>query len=224
VKKDGRKAGRVVLLVASEDRLFRESLGYRLAKEPGFEIGGLADAEGVPGRTDDVRPGVLLLDLDSMGPTPENLLQKIRRSHADIPILAMAALDTEHAVARLLRAGVAGFVAKRESVETLVRALRSVASGQTWAPRRATARALSGLDSGRRGAAARLTPREAELLSLLAGGYRNKELASMLGIKEQTVKMHLYRVYQKLDVSSRMAAVLATGGRRGPNGRAGEGR
>jgi hypothetical protein len=94
-------------------------------------------------------------------------------------------------LARLLRAGVSGFVAKREPVKTLLRGVAAVASGETWAPRPATARALSGLAEEQRGAAVRLTPREGELLSLLSGGYRNKELASMLGIREQTVKMHL---------------------------------
>jgi DNA-binding NarL/FixJ family response regulator len=204
-----KKNARVVLVVASEDRLFRECLGHRLSQERGFEVGALADAQSVLARTAELHPRVLVLDLDALGATPESLLQKIRRTYAGTPILAMATPGGEHAVSRLLRAGVAGFVAKSEPVATLVRALEAVASGETWAPRRATARALSGLEPERRGAGTRLTPREAELLALLSGGYRNKELASMLGIKEQTVKMHLYRVYQKLQVKSRMEAVLS---------------
>jgi DNA-binding NarL/FixJ family response regulator len=215
VRKSARREGRVILLVASEDRLFRECLGHRLGQESGFEVRGLADTGNVLGRMADLHPAVLLLDLDSLGTLPESLLQKIRRGYAGTPILAMGTIDTEHAVSRLLRAGVAGFVGKREPVKTLIQALVAVAGGETWAARRATARALSELEPERRGAGIRLTPREAELLSLLSGGYRNKELASMLGIKEQTVKMHLYRVYQKLDVGSRMAAVLAAGRRDG---------
>jgi len=182
------------------------------------------DAESVLARTAELEPVVLLLDMDSLGSLPESLLHRIRRAHPDLAILAMGTLDTEHAVARLLRAGVSGFVAKREPVKTLLRGVAAVASGETWAPRRATARALSGLAEEQRGAAVRLTPREGELLSLLSGGYRNKELASMLGIREQTVKMHLYRLFQKLQVKSRMAAVLAAGARHEPLGRAGEGR
>ena len=212
---------RVVLLVASEDRLFRESLGHRLGNEKGLEVGGLVDSGSVLTRAGELKPDVLLLDMDSLGSVPESLLHQIRRTLPNLAILAMESRDTEHAVARLLRAGVAGFVSKREPVERLVRALKAVASGETWAPRRATARALAGLAQEQRGAAVRLTPREGELLGLLSGGYRNKELASMLGIKEQTVKMHLYRLYQKLQVKSRMAAVLAAGVRRDPLGRAG---
>ena len=213
---------RVVLLIASEDRLFRECLGHRLGKETGFAVGGLVDAGSVLARAGELRPGVLLLDMDSLGSLPESVIHGIRRTHPDLAILAMETGDTEHAVARLLRAGVAGFVAKREPVRMLVRALKAVASGETWAPRRATARALSGLAREQRGAAVRLTPREGELLTLLSGGYRNKELASMLGIKEQTVKMHLYRLFQKLQVRSRMAAVLAAGARQEPLPKAGE--
>jgi DNA-binding NarL/FixJ family response regulator len=206
----------VALLIGSEDRLFRECLGHRLGKETGFEVRGLADAGSVLARAGELKPDVLLLDMDSLGSVPESLLHQIRRTHPDLAILAMESRDTEHAVARLLRAGVAGFVAKREPVERLIRAVKAVALGETWAPRRATARALSGLAREQRGATVRLTPRESQLLSLLSGGYRNKELASLLGIKEQTVKMHLYRLFQKLQVKSRMAAVLAAGGRRDP--------
>jgi DNA-binding NarL/FixJ family response regulator len=214
------RAKRVVLLIASDDRLFRECLGHRFGEETGFEVRGFADAGSVLARAREVNPGVLLLDMDSLGTLPESLLQRIRSARPDIAILAMATIDTEHAVARLLRAGVSGFVAKRESVQMLLRAVSAVASGETWAPRRATARALSGLAEDQRDAAVRLTPRESELLSLLPGGYRNKELARMLGIKEQTVKMHLYRLFQKLHVKSRMAAVLAAGARHEPSGNA----
>ncbi len=208
-----REAG-VLLLIVSEDRLFRESLGHRLGAESGLVVGGPVDARSALSKIEEVRPAVLLLDMDSLGSAPESLLHQIRRKHPDVAILAMETLDSEQAVARLLRAGVAGFVAKRESLETLLRAVAAVVCGETWAPRRATARALTGLAQEQRGAAVRLTPREGELLSLLSGGYRNKELASMLGIKEQTVKMHLYRIFQKLQVKSRMAAVLAAGARR----------
>ena len=218
-----KKEKRVVLLIASEDCLFRECLGHRLGEDARFEVGGLADAGSVLARTGELKPGVLLLDMDSLGSLPESLLHQIRRAHPAVAILAMESLDSEHAVARLLRAGVAGFVAKREPVETLLRAVAHVASGETWAPRRATARALTGLAQEQRGAAVRLTPREAELLGLLSGGYRNKELASMLGIKEQTVKMHLYRLFQKLQVKSRMGAVLAAGARHEPLGKTGKG-
>ncbi len=217
-----RKEAGVVLLIASEDRLFRECLGHRLEEDGGYRVGGLVDGRSVLARTAELEPVVLLLDMDSLGPAPESLLYQLRRKHPDVAILVMETLESESAVARLLRAGVAGFVAKRESLATLLRAVAAVASGETWAPRRATARALTGLAEERRGAAVRLTPREGELLDLLSGGYRNKELASMLGIKEQTVKMHLYRLFQKLQVRSRMAAVLAAGGRREPLARAGE--
>jgi len=69
--------------------------------------------------------------MDSLGSLPESLLHRIRRAHPDLAILAMGTLDTEHAVARLLRAGVSGFVAKREPVKTL---LRGVAAGARHEP------------------------------------------------------------------------------------------
>jgi len=197
-----------VILIVSENRIFRESLAGFFATEPDLRIGGVSGSEDLFARLPAVAPDVVLLDMDSLGPVPESLLHDLRRSHPEIPILAMGMLDAEHAVARLLRGGVVGFVGKREPLETLRRALTVVARGETWAPRRATARALAGLAQERRVETVTLTPRERELLSLLSGGYRNRELAAMLQIKEQTVKMHLHRLFQKLRVKSRVAAVL----------------
>jgi len=203
-----KRARRILLLIVSEDRLFRESLEFRLNATRELRVGGAFGCDKISAQIRDVGPDLILLDLDALGPMPESLLQEIRRSHPGIPILAVATLDTEAGVAQLLRAGVVGFVSKREPVAILLRAVTSVAAGETWAPRRATAAALTGLAQDQRFAAATLTPRERELLSLLSGGYRNKELAAMLRIKEQTVKMHLHRLFQKLHVKSRVAAVL----------------
>lgn len=203
-----KKARRVVLLIVSENRIFRECLADCLTAGKEFQIGGVTGSQDLSACVNAVAPDVLVLDMDSVGPMPESFLREVRRLRPETPILALATLDAEHAVASLLRTGVVGFVGKRESVETLCRALKAVAAGETWAPRRATARALAGLTQERGISGVTLTPRERELLSLLSGGYRNRELASMLQIKEQTVKMHLHRLFQKLRVNSRVAAVL----------------
>jgi DNA-binding NarL/FixJ family response regulator len=195
-------------LIVSEDRLFRESLEFRLNAARELRVSGATGCETASALIRDVGPDLILLDLDALGSMPESELQQIRRSHPGIPVLAIATLDSEAGVAHLLRAGIAGFVSKREAVSILLRAIASVVAGETWAPRRATAAALAGLAQDHRPAEATLTPRERELLSLLSGGYRNKELAAMLRIKEQTVKMHLHRLFQKLHVKSRVAAVL----------------
>jgi DNA-binding NarL/FixJ family response regulator len=111
-------------------------------------------------------------------------------------------------VARALRFGAAGLVGKNESVTTLLQAMEAVASGETWAGRRAIAQALSGLVKERRRSASPLTSRERQLLSLLGEGYRNKELATLLKIKEHTVKIHLHSLFRKLNVRTRVEAAL----------------
>src|SRR5262249_18544796 len=165
-----------VILIVSENRIFRESLAGSFATEPDLRIGGVSGSEDLFARLPAVAPDVVLLDMGSLGPVAESLLHDLRRSHPEIPILAMGMLDAEHAVARLLGGRVVGFVGKQEPLETLRRALTVVARGETWAPRRATARALAGLAQERRVETVTLTPRERELLSLLSGGYRNREL------------------------------------------------
>ena len=154
------------------------------------------------------RPEVVLFDFDGLGSVPEGLLARLRARWPDLKILVLAAHADEDAVTRALRYGAAGVLAKGEGLSRLLLALESVMSGQTWAGRQAIARALTGLQRRRSHAGPSLTPREQQLLTLLGDGYRNKELASLLRIKEQTVKVHLHSLFRKLNVRTRVEAAL----------------
>jgi DNA-binding NarL/FixJ family response regulator len=153
----------------------------------------------------------VLFDSDGLGPMPGGLLLETKRSMPGVRILAITAVADDRAVADGLRHGAGGVIGRTESAAELVRAMAAVASGETWAGRKAIARALQWVAENRRSSMT-LTPRERQLLSLLAGGYRNKELASMIRVKEQTVKIHLHNLFRKLNVRTRVEAVLKAAG------------
>ena len=202
------KGPRVDVLVASENRLFRECLADRIARDRRFRMQDAISIVQLPMRLKKERPGLLLVDADSLGPVPESLLARLRSDWPELRVLAMARQVSDPWVARALRFGAAGLVGKNESVTTLLQAMEAVASGETWAGRRAIAQALSGLVKERRRSASPLTSRERQLLSLLGEGYRNKELATLLKIKEHTVKIHLHSLFRKLNVRTRVEAAL----------------
>jgi two-component system nitrate/nitrite response regulator NarL len=199
------------VLIASDDRLFRECLADRLRREKRFTLLGTVSGSDLRQRVRSSRPQLVLFDSDGLGPMPGGLLLETKRSMPGVRILAITAVADDRAVADGLRHGAGGVIGRTESAAELVRAMAAVASGETWAGRKAIARALQWVAENRRSSMT-LTPRERQLLSLLAGGYRNKELASMIRVKEQTVKIHLHNLFRKLNVRTRVEAVLKAAG------------
>jgi two-component system, NarL family, nitrate/nitrite response regulator NarL len=204
-----RRRAATLLSVASDNRLFRETLAERIAKDRRFRVVGAASTEELPAQIRRTRAELLLFDMEDLGPASESLLVRLRSQHPALRILVLGADLRDAAASRILRCGASGVVSKNESVAGLLRALAAVAAGETWASSKAVAQALSHILFERnRGASAALTARERQILALLGEGYRNKELASMLAIKEQTVKIHLHSVFRKLRVRSRVEAAL----------------
>jgi DNA-binding NarL/FixJ family response regulator len=197
------------VLIASENAILRELLREWMQQTTSFEVIGFAPkASELQSEIKRSRPEVVLFDFDGLGSVPEGLLARLRARWPDLKILVLAAHADEDAVTRALRYGAAGVLAKGEGLSRLLLALESVTAGQTWAGRQAIARALTGLQRRRSHAGPSLTPREQQLLTLLGDGYRNKELASLLRIKEQTVKVHLHSLFRKLNVRTRVEAAL----------------
>ena len=199
----------IQVLLASDNALLSECLAERLVREPGFCVAG--QVAGAAQLLDAVKrrgPDLVLFDADGMGALPHDLLVKVRNRWPQLRILVLAPRADDHFAARLLLAGASGVHGSGEDFGQLVRALTTVAQGQSWARRKAVARALEGLPRSATPRGPGLTPREREILGLLREGYRNKELATLLQIKEQTVKVHLHSLFRKLNVRTRLEAAL----------------
>ncbi|HNZ95787.1 MAG: response regulator transcription factor [Acidobacteria bacterium] len=159
----------------------------------------------------ELRPDVLVLDVRMPRGDGIEVLATIQREELPTRVLVLtAAVDDEQVVA-LLRHGAHGLVLKETAPDRLVAAVRHVhAGGQELDPALVT-RAVENLvrrDRAVREVARLLTPREREIVRMVSSGMRNRALADQLGISEGTVKIHLHRIYEKLQVAGRLELVL----------------
>ena len=157
----------------------------------------------------ELRPDVLLLDLKMPELDPAPLTRRLKERYPQLQVLVLTAHDDPAYVVGLLAAGAAGYALKDEASDTLVTAIRAVAQGQNWFSHRVTQQLARQLEeqnvaSGTVEAGLEnLTPRELEVLTLLARGANNNEIAQMLGITKRTAETYVYRVYDKLGTRDR---------------------
>jgi DNA-binding NarL/FixJ family response regulator len=132
----------------------------------------------------------------------------LRELCPEVRILVLSAYDRREYVVGLVRAGISGYMLKHDSPEMLVRAVRTVAQGDEWLSSRVAEILMRSVQTYDERPAAKLTRREMEVLQLMAGGYRNDEIAEKLVITYQTVKNHIRKIFRKLGVETRVEAVL----------------
>jgi DNA-binding NarL/FixJ family response regulator len=201
--------------LVDDQAMIRAGLARILAPTDGFEVvaecgDGLEAVEEVP----EARPDVTLMDirmpqLDGIASTAQ-----LRELPNPAPVLMLTTFGEDEMLWGAIEAGAAGFVLKDSSAEDLITAVRSVAGGGAWFDPAVAPRVL---DRYRRvvAPAARdvgrlelLTNREHAVLRLMARGATNAEIASSLHVAEATVKTHVGRIFSKLDVRDRAAAIV----------------
>jgi DNA-binding NarL/FixJ family response regulator len=157
-------------------------------------------------------PHVLLLDVGASGPAA---LERVAAVQPDVRVIALAVRGHEEDVLDWAEAGAAGIVGQEDSVEDLLRTIEAVVHGETACSPRVAATLLRRVATVKREhlpgpAHAALTPREREIVRLIDSGKSNKEIAAVLRISVPTVKNHVHRIIEKLNVNRRAeaAAVL----------------
>lgn len=202
------------ILLCDDHALFREGLAHVLAGMDEnlavLEAGDLAEALCVIGEHDDL--DLVLLDLGLPGSRGLGALRELRERCPTVSVAVVSANEDAGLVRGALAAGASGFVPKSSTGPVLRSALRLILSGGVYVPEQA----LDAPPSRRAGAAiggdpiAELTPRQREVADLVARGLTNKEICSVLGIAEGTVKAHVAALLETLGVSNRTeaAAVL----------------
>ena len=201
----------VRVLIADDHAILREGLADLLAEQPDIEVVGQAvDGDDTLAKVRELKPDVLLLDLlmpklDGLG-----VLARIGDSLPETKVIVLTGVDDEEYMARSIQAGVKGYLIKDVASGQLIDAIRSVANGEGWLPPRlagALFKRLSGGDSEDEKKLHRLTPRELEVLDLIGQARSNAAIAGELFISEHTVKVHVSRILDKLDLSARAEAV-----------------
>lgn len=194
----------VRVLLVDDHPVVREGLRALLAAEPGLSVvGECPDGEEAVRRALELRPDVVLMDLRLPGLDGVAATERIVEAGA-AQVLVLTTFDTDADVVRALGAGACGYLLKDSPREELVRAVRATARGETVLAAPVAARLVAGI---RGPAAPALTARELEVLRCVADGLSNPDIGRRLFIGETTVKSHLARVFEKLGVADRTAAV-----------------
>jgi len=200
------------VLIADDHLMVREGLQLILSSEEDFAVVGTAvDGAVAVQMAAEEQPDVVLMDLRMPG---MGGLEAIGHIHARWPQMAVVILTTyneDELMIRGLRAGARGFLLKDTGRQALFDTIRAAARGETLLQPEILARVLARADDRVQPApepeAEVLTERELEVLTAVARGERNKEIALQLGVTERTIKAHLTNIYNKLGVDSRAGAV-----------------
>lgn len=206
------------VLIADDHPVVREGLSAIVdAEDDIYVVGEAWDGDEAIRLTHRLRPDVVLMDLKMPNVDGVEAIERIRAQAPDVHVLILTTYADEEYIVAGIRAGARGYLLKDAPPDELVRAIRIVARGGSLLEPVVAAKvldklsALMGGDEPDGGGEAEqdsaLTPREREILTLLASGARNKDIADALVISERTVKVHVTSLMQKLEANTRTEAV-----------------
>ena len=202
------EASAIRVVVVDDHALHRDGTRQILEAHPDIQVVGDADSGEVAlALVNQLRPDVVLMDIRLPGMNGIEVTRRLTRDHPDVRVLMVSAYDEDEYVRGALEAGAAGYLRKTAPGKELVQAVRAVAGGASVLQSGLTARLLISSRQPEPGVA-ELTERELEVLSLLAEGLHNRELAARMGISTRTVDRHCDNIYAKLGVGSRTEAVV----------------
>lgn len=200
------------LVLADDHPIVLDGLETLFRLEPDFEVA----ARCVSGEETVVavrrhRPDVLVLDIHMPRKDGLAVLRDLQHDKLPTKVVLLAAVLEEDEVLEAMRLGVRGMVLKELAPQMVVQCVRKVHAGEHWLEKHAVSRVVDSLlrrEAGEREAANVLTPREIEMVGMVARGLRNKEMSKRLAISEGTVKIHLHHIYRKLKVENRVELIL----------------
>lgn len=206
---NGEQSPEITVVLADDHTLFLEGVREMLATDPRIRvIGEAADGDAATRLVIEQRPDVLLLDVEMRGPGASSIIRTLRTDCPEVQVIVLTMHDAADLVQDLLNCGAAAYLVKSIRRDELIAAIVSAASRPDSVLVSVSRETIHSLDGGR-GAQPKivLTPREAQVLQLIADAFNNAEAAASLGVSEATVKRHLTNIYAKLNAVSRVDAI-----------------
>ncbi|MET9321482.1 response regulator transcription factor [Streptomyces sp. NPDC003038] len=198
------------VLLVDDHQVVRRGLRTFLEVQEDIEVVGEAsDGEEGVARAEELRPDVILMDIKMPGTDGIEALRRLRELVNPARVLIVTSFTEQRTVVPALRAGAAGYVYKDIDPDALAGAIRSVHAGHVLLqPEVAVALLTQDDQNPSPGRSGSLTDREREVLSLIADGRSNREIARLLVLSEKTVKTHVSNILMKLDLADRTQAAL----------------
>jgi DNA-binding NarL/FixJ family response regulator len=196
------------IVIAEDHTILREGLRALLASDPEFDVVGEAE-DGLDAikSVKSLTPDVVIMDLSMPKMNGVAAIKEIKRVTPNTKIVVLTVHKNEEYILAAFQAGSDGYVLKYAGHEELVSAIRTVLKGQPYLSPAVSAVVLEAYLDGQKGLSSRspfrmLTNRETEVLKLIAEGYRNRQIADLLGISVKTVERHRANLMKKLDLHS----------------------
>ena len=205
--------GNTRVLVADDHAVFRYGMRAMLANAHGFEVVAEASTgEEVVGKAAEVRPDVVLMDIQMPGMNGIEATRKIVQANPEMSVVVVTMFGDDDSVFSAMRAGARGYVLKGADAEEVMKVLRAMAQGEAYFGPEIAKRIMGYFSSPKPAPASEafpeLTPREVEVLDLIARGTSNQEIASRLYLSQKTVRNHVSNVFLKLQVAGRAQAIV----------------
>ena len=212
------------ILLIDDHTLFRSGVRALLQRQPDFEVVDDA-ADGIEGfkRAKQHRPDVVLLDLNMPGLSGIETLQLLQQDLPDTAVIMLTVSEDVDELTRALREGACGYLLKNMEADALATMIRRAAEGESVIAESMTQRLIAQMRTPVRAEEAApptsleprsspaspvLTPRERDIVRILARGASNKDIARELDLAESTVKIHVRNVLRKLNLSSRVQIAI----------------
>jgi DNA-binding NarL/FixJ family response regulator len=199
----------ISICIIHQNEIAREGLSLLLSRQSDMAV--VASCGGDLGSARDSRPDIVLLALGAQDRDGMRHATSVLAAAPSARVIVIGPLGACADLACLVQAGVFGFVLEDATAEELLRTVRSVASGtHVWPPSIAKtlfsqlSREGAHRDQSARGTGPRMTPREREVMALIADGLRTKEIAQQLGVASFTVRAHVRNIMEKLDMHTRL--------------------
>ncbi len=194
----------VRVLIVDDHPVVRAGLASMLSTHPGIEVIGSAASGGEAlALLEKIAPDVILIDLRMPGMSGVETIRTIRLRKAPPKIIVLTNSETDEDIYQAVGAGADGYLLKNTSQDGILDAIRLVRSNKRYLPTHIAAQLND------RMARSDLTPREHQILQLVAKGLTNKEIGSVFGISDNTARNHVNNITGKLEVSDREAATIA---------------